>query len=552
MTSRPVLSVAVLILTLVTVNASNAIAQPPAEPYYDIGRLHFKVSTKSEAAQSWFNRGLAMCFGFNHEEAVRCFERALVADPTLAMAYWGLGYAWGPNINNMEIVPHQIAQADLAVRLAKLHAAGATELERGLIEAISTRYAVPVPEDRAPLNQAYAEAMRKVYARHKEDPTVAALFAESLMDLEPWQHWSPSGEPSQHTPEIVAVLEAALARSPNHALLCHLYIHAMEASPTPEKALPAANRLRSAMPGLGHLVHMPTHIDVLLGDYASVIDWNQKAIAADNKFLQREGPNNFYTLYRMHNYHFVVYGAMFAGQKELALRAARDLVKQAPEELLREQALFLDAMTATPLHVLVRFGEWEQVLAEPEPAEHLPAARAMRHYARALAYAATGRIAEAEDEQRQFEQASQVVPEDSRLFQNTSRDILNVADAMVRGEIAYRKGQFDEAFNHLREAVRRDDSLNYDEPWGWMQPARHALGALLMEQGQFAEAENVYREDLKRHPNNPWALHGLAESLAKLGKTDAAADCRSKFEAAAKRADVTINRSCYCRQLAEE
>jgi tetratricopeptide (TPR) repeat protein len=326
----------------------------------------------------------------------------------------------------------------------------------------------------------------------------------------------------------------------------------MEASPTPEKALPAANRLRSAMPGLGHLVHMPTHIDVLLGDYASVIDWNQKAIAADNKFLQREGPNNFYTLYRMHNYHFVVYGAMFAGQKELALRAARDLVKQAPEELLREQALFLDAMTATPLHVLVRFGEWEQVLAEPEPAEHLPAARAMRHYARALAYAATGRIAEAEDEQRQFEQASQVVPEDSRLFQNTSRDILNVADAMVRGEIAYRKGQFDEAFNHLREAVRRDDSLNYDEPWGWMQPARHALGALLMEQGQFAEAENVYREDLKRHPNNPWALHGLAESLAKLGKTDAAADCRSKFEAAAKRADVTINRSCYCRQLAEE
>jgi tetratricopeptide (TPR) repeat protein len=552
MTSRPVLSVAVLIVTLVTVNASNAIAQPPGEPYYDIGRLHFKVSTKSEAAQSWFNRGLAMCFGFNHEEAVRCFERALVADPTLAMAYWGLGYAWGPNINNMEIVPHQIAQADLAVRLAKLHAAGATELERGLIEALSARYAVPVPEDRAPLNQAYAEAMRKVYTQHKEDPTVAALFAESLMDLEPWQHWSPSGEPSQHTPEIVAVLETALASSPNHALLCHLYIHAMEASPTPEKALPAANRLRNAMPGLGHLVHMPTHIDVLLGDYASVIDWNQKAIAADNKFLQREGPNNFYTLYRMHNYHFVVYGAMFAGQKQLALRAARDLVKQAPEELLREQALFLDAMTATPLHVLVRFGEWEQILAEPEPAEHLPAARAMRHYARALAYAATSRIEQAETEQKQFEQASQAVPEESRLFQNTSRDILNVADAMVRGEIAYRKGQFDEAFNHLREAVRRDDSLNYDEPWGWMQPARHALGALLLERGQFAEAEKVYREDLERHPNNPWALHGLAESLAKLGRTDAAAECRTKFAAAAKRADVTIDRSCYCRLLAEE
>jgi tetratricopeptide (TPR) repeat protein len=249
----------------------------------------------------------------------------------------------------------------------------------------------------------------------------------------------------------------------------------------------------------------------------------------------------------MHNYHFVVYGAMFDGQKELALQAARDLVQQAPEAVLREQALFLDAMTATPLHVLVRFGEWEKILAEPEPADYLPAARALRHYARALAYAATGRVKQAEAEQQQFLEASQAVSEESRLFQNTARDILGVAGAMMRGEIAYRKGAFDEAFKHLREAVERDDALNYDEPWGWMQPARHALGALLLERGQFAEAEEVYRADLKRHPKNPWALHGLAECLAKQNKSAEAAECRSQFQTAAKRADVTIDRSCYCR-----
>ena len=254
----------------------------------------------------------------------------------------------------------------------------------------------------------------------------------------------------------------------------------------------------------------------------------------------------------MHNYHFVVYGAMFDGQKEFALRAARELVQQAPEQVLREQARLLDAMTATPLHVLVRFGEWEKILAEPEPAEYLPAARAMRHYARALAYAATGRIEQAEAEQKQFEQASQAVSEESRLFQNTSRDILAVADAMMRGEIAYRKGEFDDAFMHLREAVRRDDALNYDEPWGWMQPARHALGALLLERGQFDEAEKVYRADLERHPNNPWALHGLAESLAKQGEATEAANCRVQFQTASKRADVTIDRSCYCRLSTQE
>ncbi len=523
-------------------------ANAETRPYYDLGGLHCQVSTASSEAQTWFDRGLAMCMAFNHEEAIRCFERAHQADPGLAMALWGMAYAWGPNINNMEIEPHQIAQAHLANHLAELQAKQrTTELERDLIGALSTRYAVPAPEDRTPLNQAYADAMRRVYQAHPDEALVAVLFAESLMNLQPWKHWSPDGEPAAKTPEIVTVLETALDRWPDHPGLCHLYIHTMESSPTPEKALSAANRLRNAMPGAGHLVHMPSHIDVLLGHYDDVIVANQKAILADAEFLQREGAHNFYTLYRIHNYHFLVYGAMFDGQSDLALRTARELPRQVPEDMLRTQTDFLDAFIPTPLHVLVRFGRWEEILAEPEPADYLPVTRSIWHYARALACAATGRIEEAEAEQRAFQAARATVPETSMLFQNTSLDILGVAEAMIAGEVAYRRGDFENAFQHLREAVRRDDALNYDEPWGWMQPARHALGALLLEQGGLVEAEAVFRADLKRHPNNPWALHGLAESLERQGKASEASASRAQFEVACKRTDVHINRSCYCR-----
>ncbi len=519
---------------------------PPA-PYYDLGGFHHRVSTGSEKAQLWFDRGLAMCYGFNHEEAVRCFERAVKEDPSMAMAYWGLAYAWGPNINNMEIVADQMAQAQLAIRLAELHSHGATELETKLIAALAKRYAMPVPEDREPLNRSYAEAMREVYQQHRDDPLVATLFAESLMNLQPWLHWSPTGEPAPATNEIVAVLEDALHYHPDYAALCHLYIHTMEASPTPEKALPAANRLRNAMPGVGHLVHMPSHIDVLVGDYQKVILANQQAIVADTEFWRREGAENFYTLYRIHNYHFLVYGAMFDGQSELALTAARELVQQVPEEMLKGQTDFLDAFIPTALHVLVRFGQWEDILAEPEPADYLPVTRSVWHYARALAYATTGRVAAAKEEQRAFEQVRATVPDTSFLFQNPSQNILGVAESMMAGEIAYREGEFEAAFEHLREAVRRDDALNYDEPWGWMQPTRHALGALLLEQGKAAESEAIYREDLKRHPHNPWALHGLAESLAKQGKAEESAGWTKKFQKATERADVTIDRSCFCR-----
>ena len=258
---------------------------------------------------------------------------------------------------------------------------------------------------------------------------------------------------------------------------------------------------------------------------------------------------NFYTLYRIHNYHFLTYGAMFDGQSELALRTSREMVAQLPEEMLKAQTDFLDAFMQMPLHVLIRFGRWDEILAEPEPAEYLPMSRATWHYARAIAFAATERVAEAEKEQIAFLKVKSEVPETSILFNNASREILGVAEAMIDGEVAYRKKNYKVAFEHLRDAVRLDDELNYDEPWGWMQPARHALGALLLEQGQFTEAEQVYREELKRRPHNPWSLHGLAECLSKQNKTVESEKVMTAFAVASQRADVKIDRSCFCKTM---
>lgn len=522
------------------------------DDYYDIGDFQCQVTTDSDVAQTWFNRGLAMCHAFNHGEGMRCFQKAHQADPKMPMALWGMAYALGPNINLTVVEPQIIAQAQLAARLAKNLTDHASEWERDLIDATLQRYAVPVPETLEQLNKSYADAMRRVYQKHADRPTITALFAESLMMLRPWNHFSADGTAAPETPEIVSVLEKGLDRWPGYPALCHFYIHAVEASPEPLKALPAADRLLASMPGAGHLVHMPSHIYAHAGDYKKVIETNRKAIEIDKMFVEREGRHNFYTYYRIHNYHFLVYGAMFDGQSELAIKAARMISEQVPEDMLIEQVDFLDAFMATPLHVLIRFGRWEDILSERAPAEHLPMTTSIWRYARGIAFAATGKVEDAKLEQTAFLEAKQRVPESSILFNNTSRDILGVAESMLAGEILYREGQHKLAFEQLREAVKRDDALNYDEPWGWMQPARHALGALLLEQDHAAEAEFVFREDLKRHPNNVWALHGLAESLQKQGRSDESENLQKQVAVASERADVEVNRSCFCRQAPAE
>ena len=515
--------------------------------HYDVGVVHRQITTSSPEARLWFDRGLGLTYGFNHEEAIVCFEKAAVADPGCAMAWWGKAYALGPNYNNVEMTPEATKAAHEATRLALSALDDETAAERALVEALQARYPSPEPSDRAPIEKAYAEAMREVRAAHPDDADVAALTGEALMMLRPWKLWTPDGKMAPETPEIREVLEAGLARWPDHPALCHLYIHAMEAGPEASRAVPAAETLETLTPGLGHLIHMPSHIYVWTGRYDDVIRVNERAVEVDRAFVAHAGRNNFFTLYRLHNLHFVSYGAMWAGRRELAMSAARELVGEIPEGLLAAFPDFLDIFTATPYHVMVRFGMWEEILAEPEPSPELIAHAAVRLYARGIALAVLGRVKEAEETLEDFRLAREAVPETRLLFNNPVREILAVADAVLEGELEYRKGNHDGAFGRLREAVVLDEKLNYDEPWGWMEPARHALGALLVEQGKHEEAVSVYQANLARYPENGWALHGLAESYSKLGREKEAADARARFEKAWAEADTKIPGSCFCR-----
>lgn len=540
------LRTALVVLSVACLASCSALGGSTPKPF-EIGAVHREVTTSSEDAQLWFDRGLALCFGFNHEEAVRCFDHAIAADPDCAMAFWGKAYALGPNYNAPEMEPPAIEQAREAIRAAQALTAGCSEVELALIDALASRYGSPDPEHRRRLDHAYADAMRSVHAAFPDDADVAALTAEALMQLAPWKLWSPQGEESPVTADVRDVLEPALRRWPDHPALCHLYIHAMEAGPLVAEALPAAQRLEGLVPGSGHLIHMPSHAYVWTGRYADVVRVNVKAVAVDDAFVEYAGRENFYTLYRLHNFHFVAYGSMFEGQREQALRYSRRLVQEIPESLLLAIPDFLDVFTATPYHVMVRFGMWEDILAEPEPQGDLCAARAVWRYARGVALAAQGRVEEALAEQEAFLAARAAVPDSRLLFNNPVHGILAVAEAVLAGEIEYRRGNVDAAFAHLRRAVELDEQLNYDEPWGWMEPARHPLGALLTEQGRFDEAIEVYQRNLARYPENGWALHGLAECLRATGRADEAAAVEARFAKAWARADTEIPGSCYCR-----
>ncbi|GAA4789932.1 hypothetical protein [Streptomyces ziwulingensis] len=542
--------------------------------YYDLGSHGRPVTTVSDEAQTWFDRGLVWTYAFHHEEAVRCFEAAVAADPECAMAYWGIAYALGPHYNKpweafdgQELV-RTVDRAHAAVERAHEKAAKATWVERALIDALRARY----PQARAAAdcsvwNEPYADAMRAVHEAAPDDLDVAALHADALMNLTPWQLWDlPTGRPAEgaRTLEAKAVLDRALATDAGreHPGLVHLYVHLMEMSPTPEAALGIADRLRDLVPDAGHLLHMPSHLEVLCGDYRRAVSDNTAAIAADEKYRVRAGAMNFYTLYRAHNHHFRIYGAMFLGRSRQALEAAAELEASIPEELLRVEsppmADWLEGFLAMRVHVLIRFGRWTDLLALPLPADTrlYCVTTAMLHYARGVALSATGRVTEAEAERVLFREAAARVPSSRTLFNNTCVDLLAVAAAMLDGELAYRRGEYDTAFAALERSVALDDSLPYDEPWGWMQPTRHAYGALLLEQGHVAEAEAVYRADLglddtlpraRQHPGNVWALHGLHECLVRLGRAGEARIVNRQLRTAAALADVPVEASCCCR-----
>lgn len=515
--------------------------------YEGFGNYERDISTSSADAQALFNQGMQLMYGFNHDEAIRSFEKAGVTDPYAAMPWWGAAYSHGININDPEMTEQRSKDARYAADRALSRIAGATDKEADLIRAVSSRYEWPAPEDRGHLDQAYADAMQKVYEKYPEDPDIGALYAESLMNLQPWDYWTAEGEPKGRILEIVKVLEGVLAAYPEHPGANHFYIHAVEASNTPERAEAAADRLRTLVPGSGHLVHMPSHIYVRVGRYAEAAQSNVDAVAADRAYFELVPEQQLYAMYYGHNLHFLAYASMMSGNYETAIQAARELERDMPEGALREYAGFIEGIMPTTLHVMIRFGKWEEVLLEPEyEGEHRKVSRAVRHYARAIAHSALGDPDAARSEIELFNEAADAIPEDWYIFNNQVSTVLPIARLMVEGETLWREGNQSEAFAKLREAVELEDQLVYDEPPAWMLPVRHALGALLVAGGKFAEAEDVYREDLAKNPKNGWALTGLQQSLFGQGKSQEALALNEQIEAAFATADVAPTSSCYC------
>ncbi|MEM7344196.1 MAG: hypothetical protein AAF485_08125, partial [Chloroflexota bacterium] len=530
------------------------------ETYYNLGTYSRAITTKSAEAQTWFDRGLMWLYGYNHEEAVKCFKKAVEADETCVMAYWGIAYGVGCNYNKQwkvfspKMVKNSMQEAREAIHNGTQHLEQVSAVEGALLKALEKRFqaeGVHEEETLVAWNDDFADAMRTVYQTYPDDWDVATLFAEALINRTPWQLWNlPTGQPADgaSTEEAIEVLERAIAaveasEAEPHPGLLHIYIHVMEMSPHPEKALRASDIIREMVPDSGHLKHMPSHIDILCGHYYDAVIANNRAIEADNRFLEREGDLNEYTFYRSHNIHFKIYGAMLLGQYQTAMKGAQELRGLAHDELLHIErppmAYSLEGMVSMNLHVLIRFGKWQKILAEPFPEEKELYCNtiAMLHYARGIAYATLGDFTAADAEIIAFKEAEANLHEHRYIFNNTCADILKVAEAMLRGEVAYHKGEYDDAFRHLRQAVHLDDNLAYAEPWGWMMPTRHALGALLLEQGQVDEAAEVYRADLGldntlsrplQHPDNVWSLHGYVTCLEKQGKAEEATMMRGR------------------------
>lgn len=547
------------------------------DKYFDLGTYSRKISTNSKEAQIWFDRGLNWCYGFNHEEGVTCFHKALEFDPKCAMAYWGIAYGSGP-FYNLPWRHFSKQEADKYTKLAFEHLEKAkaliptvTEFEADIINATTRRFQKPhgvSGEEFDKWDDEYADALRYVYQKHPNDIDIMALFSEALMTRTPWRLWNvKTGKPAENSlvVEAIDVLEKAMsiAEIPHPAIL-HLYIHATEMSKTPEDALEAADILGALCPDAGHFNHMPGHTYVLCGLYEETKIASEKAIRADNMYLEYAGPFNFYTTSRCHDLHLMMYGCMFLGQFEPAIKAAYDMRDTLTMEVLgvkgRPQlATTMEGYYSMIMHVLVRFGRWQDIIdTEMPPCPELYCVSTpMHHYAKAVAYATLGRFEDADIERTKFYAAVARVPDDRKFFNNWATDILAVGEKMMEGEIEYHKGNYDIAFNNLRECVNRDDNLAYTEPWAWMHPPRHALGALLTEQGHYREAESVYRADLGlddtlprclQHQDNVWALHGLAECLKHRGESLEYTDVEKKLADAMTKTDLSITSSCCCRK----
>ena len=506
--------------------------------YTNLGTHHHAITTGVPLAQQYFDQGLRLAYGFNHEEAINSFRTAARLDPDCAMCYWGIAFALGPNIN-LPMDSSANAPALAAVREARARLAHASEPERAYIAAIAQRYSEDPGRSRASLDTAYANAMRELRRRYPRDDDAATLFADAAMNLAPWNYWTADGQPRPGTADLLATLELVLRRDPDHPGACHYYIHAVEASFQPERAVPCAERLPSLMPGAGHLVHMPAHVYMRVGRYGDAVHANEHAAHADEAFFERRPAVGFYQFYYVHNLHFLWAAAQMSGQSEAAVRAAGQVAQTATPDVIRQAPPF-EFVFPTPLLALVRFGKWEDILREPAPPADLRYSRGIWHYARGRAFTANGRLEEAAREADSLAAILAATPADQVLGFNTAANLLGVAVHTLAGEMAAKRGDADNAVRELEEAVRSEDGLAYDEPPPWYYPVRQSLGAVLLTAGRAPEAETVYREDLKRNPENGWSLFGLARALHAQGKHTAAAQVDARFKKAWQGADVTL------------
>lgn len=547
---------------------------------FNLGSHSRKISTTSADAQRWFDAGLNWCFAFNKGEGVKCFRKALEFDPDCVMAHWGIAYGSGPFYNlTWRDLGEREAEAATSTAFAHIQKARAlarraSELENRLVESQACRIQKPhpVPPEQYDLwDDAYAAEMRRIYREHPDDHDVIALFVEALITRTPRRLWNVrSGLPAKNSDVIEAldVCESGIdlaeqAGLPKHPALLHLHIHILEMSNEPERALTSAEALGPLCPDAGHLNHMPAHVHMLVGDYRRAQLASENAIAADDRYLAYAGPLTPYTTACAHDLLLMMHAGMFMGRYGDAIDAADKLCSMVTKEVLGVKdrpkfSMSLEGYHSMRTHVLVRFGRWQDIIDEPLPDDPdlFPVTTAMHHYAKAVAHATLRNFSAADCERVLFHESKRRIPAGRKVFNNSAHDILSVAEKMIDGELAYHKGDYETAFANLREAVERDDNLEYVEPWAWMHPPRHALAALLAEQGHYAEAEQVYRDDLglsgkvqrcAQHPDNVWALRGLVECLANRNEPTELASISAKLEAATALADVPIDSSCMCR-----
>lgn len=519
-----------------------------AQLFEGMGPYMRDITTESEEAAKYFNQGLNWAYGFNHGEAVRSFTKVTELDPDCAIAWWGIAYAQGPNYNAPMMGHPKSTAAWNALQEALKRVDRASPVERALIEALAHRYAEKEPEERKDLDKAFAESMKDVYARFPDDPDVGAVYAEAMMIRFPWKLYERDGIPARdETAAIVSTLERVLAESPNHPGANHLYIHAIEPSNNKNRGIASADVLCDLVPASGHLLHMPSHIYAQVGMWEKSIEQNKKAIAADTKYRELVSNVGNQFGYAMHNTHMLSFSAMMVGRERESIEAARDITDRIPWFVALVADKFID-MGMWPIYsVQKRFGRWDDLLAEPGPPSSMRVSTAVWHAHRAVAYAAKKDFDNAEREQAAFRAALKKVPHHIEWpGYDMVLKFLMTSELFVSGEIALQKGELDEAIRYLEDAVAIEDMLGYGEPPLWMQPTRHALGAVYQKAGQFAEAERVYREDLREWPRNGWSLFGLSRALEEQGKTSEAADVRKEFEQVWSGADNPLSTSCMC------